>query len=79
MNKIIPLDNSWMIRNVMILAIIYNWSSIKNAVNDIAEGNIPMNAMFLRCGCETKSLHKIFTYVFTSMSNDRRYGKALDH
>ena len=43
------------------------------------EANIPMHAMIFRCGWETKSLHTIYRYVFTSMSNDMRCGKNLVH
>ena len=43
------------------------------------EANIPMHAMIFRCGWETKSLHTIYRYVFTSMSNDMRCGKTLAH
>ena len=45
----------------------------------MAEVYIPMHAMIFRCDWETKSLHTIFSYVFTSMSNDMRCGKTLAH
>ena len=43
------------------------------------EANIPMHAMILNCVWETKSLHTIFRYILTFMSNDMRYGKTLAH
>ena len=38
-----------------------------------------MHAMILNCVWETKSLHTIFRYILTFMSNDMRYGKTLAH
>ena len=67
MNKITPLDNSWMIRNLMILASIYDHISRKKYVNAMYEGNIPMITTILLCGGDTKSLHTILSSVFTSM------------
>ena len=43
----------------------------------MAETNIPMQAMISHCGWETKSLHTIFRYVFTSISNDIICGNNL--
>ena len=79
MKNITSLEISTLILNLIILASIYNCISRKKSVNAITKGNIPMHAIIFRCGWDTKSLHIIFSYVFTSMSNDRRYGKALDH
>ena len=45
----------------------------------MAKANIPMHAIIFRCGWETKSLHTIFSYIFTSMSNDMMCGKTLAH
>ena len=49
----------------------------KNAKNTMAESNIPMHALIFWCGWETKSLHTIFSYIFTSLSNDIRCGNNL--
>ena len=49
----------------------------KNAVNTMGESNIPMHAFIFRCGWETNSIHTIFSYLFTSLSNDIRCGKML--
>ena len=51
----------------------------KNAVNTMGESNIPMHALIFRCGWETNSIHTIFSYLFTSLSNDMRCGKTLAH
>ena len=50
-----------------------------NAVNTIDEGKIPMHSLMFWCKWETKSLHTIFRYIFTSLSNDMRCGKTLSH
>ena len=38
-----------------------------------------MHALIFRCGCETNIIHASFSYLFTSLSNDMRCGKTLDH
>ena len=38
-----------------------------------------MYATILCCGWKTKSLHNIFSHIFTSMSNVTICGKTLDH
>ena len=48
-----------------------------SAVNTMGESNIPMHALVFRCGWETNSIHTIFSYLFTSLSNDIRCGKRL--
>ena len=68
MNNISSMDISLIIRNMMILVSIYILISRKEYVNAMAESNIPTNDMILRCGWETKSLHKISSYDFTFMS-----------
>ena len=50
-----------------------------NAVNNMAESNIPMYALIFLCGWEKKSLHTIFIYLFTSIYNDMRREKTLFH
>ena len=51
----------------------------KNSVNTMGESNIPMHALIFRCGWETNNIHTIFSYLFTSLSNDMRCGKTLAH
>ena len=51
----------------------------KDTVNDMAKGNIQMHALIFHCGWETKSLHTIFSYIFTSLSNYMRCGKNFSH
>ena len=51
----------------------------KNAVNKMGESNIPMHAIIFRCGWETNSIHTIFSYLFTSLSNGMRCGNTLAH
>ena len=53
--------------------------SEKNAANNMAESKIPMHDLIFRCGWDTKSLHTIFNYIFTSLSNDMRCEKTLAH
>ena len=48
-----------------------------NAVNTMDESNIPIHALIFWCGWETNSIHTIFSYLFTSLSNDMRCGKTL--
>ena len=79
MNNISSMDISLIIRNMMILVSIYILISRKEYVNAMAESNIPTNDMILRCGWETKSLHKISSYDFTFMSNDMIFGNTLSH
>ena len=43
------------------------------------EANITMHAMIFGCVWETNSIHTIFSYVTTSMSNDMRCGNILAH
>ena len=43
----------------------------------MAKANIPIHATILLCSWETKSLHTIFNYVFTYMSNNMIYRKSL--
>ena len=43
------------------------------------ESNIPIHALKFRCGWETNSIHTIFSYLFTSLSNNMICGKALAH
>ena len=50
-----------------------------NAVNTMGESNIPMHTLIFRCGWETNSIHTIFSYLFTSLSNAMRCGKTLAH
>ena len=50
-----------------------------NAVNTMDESNIPMHALIFICGWETKGIHTIFSYMFTSLSNERRCGNTLAH
>ena len=38
-----------------------------------------MHTLIFRCGWETYSIHTIFSYLFTSLSNDMRCGKTLAH
>ena len=45
----------------------------------MSKGNISIHAIIFCCGWETKSLHTIFSYIFTSLSNYTRYGKTLAH
>ena len=45
----------------------------------MAESNIPMHALIFRCGWETKSLHTILSYIFTSLSNGMIRGKNLSY
>ena len=49
----------------------------KNEVNDMAKGNIPMYDLIFCCGWETNIIHAIFSYIFTSLSNNMRFGKTL--
>ena len=51
----------------------------KNIGNDMSKGNIPMHALIFSFCWETKILHTIFSYIFTSLSNYMRCGKTLDH
>ena len=51
----------------------------KNAVNTMGDSNIHMHALIFRCGWETNSIHTIFSYLFTSLANDMRFGKPLAH
>ena len=51
----------------------------KNAVNTMGESNILTHALIFRCGWETNSIHTIFSYLFTSLSNNMRCGKTLAH
>ena len=51
----------------------------KNALNNMAERNIHMHSLISQCVWETKSLHIIFSYVFTSLYNDMICGKTLSH
>ena len=51
----------------------------KNSVNTMVDSNIHMSALIFRCGWDTNSIHTIFSYFFTSLSNDMRCGKMLDH
>ena len=44
----------------------------KNAVNALDEGNISMHALIFCCRWEIKSLHTIFSYIITSLSNVMR-------
>ena len=46
----------------------------KNNVNTMAESNIPMHDLIFRCGW-----HTIFSYIFTSLSNDMRCVKTIDN
>ena len=68
-----------MIQNLMILASIYNHISRKKSVNAMDEMNIPMHDIIFCCGWDTKSLHTIFSYFFTSISNEMRCGKTPAH
>ena len=71
---------SWNILSLMKWASSYSPIFIKNnSVNTIAQSNIPMNALLFWCGWETKSLHNIFSYNFTSLFNYMRYGNTLAH
>ena len=45
----------------------------------MGESNIPMHALIFRCGWETNIIHTIFSYLFTSLSNDMRCGNTLAH
>ena len=45
----------------------------------MGESNIPMHALIFRCGWETNSIHTIFSYLFTLLSNGMRCGNTLDH
>ena len=45
----------------------------------MGESNIPMHALIFRCGWETNSIHTIFSYLFTSLSNSTRFGNTLFH
>ena len=49
----------------------------KNSVNTMGESNIPMHAIIFRYGWEKNSVHTIFNYLFTSLSNNMRCGKTL--
>ena len=51
----------------------------KNAVNTMGESNIPMHALIFWCGWDTNSIHTIYRYLFTSLSNEMRCGKTLAH
>ena len=51
----------------------------KNAVNTMGESKITMHALIFRCGWETKIIHTIFSYLFTSLSNEMRCGRTLYH
>ena len=50
-----------------------------NAVNTMAESNIPIHALIFLCGWATKIIHTIFIFIFTSLSNDTICGNTLDH
>ena len=45
----------------------------------MGESNIPMHALIFWCGWETNSIHTIFSYLFTSLSNNIRCGKTLSN
>ena len=45
----------------------------------MTESNIPMYDIIFRFGWETKSVHTIFMYILTYLSNDMRCGKILSH
>ena len=45
----------------------------------MAKGSIPMHALIFFCRLYTKSLHIIFSYTFTSLSNYIRGEKTLSH
>ena len=45
----------------------------------MAKSNNPMHVLIFQCGWETKSLHTIFSYIFTSLSNDVIFEKTLAH
>ena len=49
----------------------------KNTVNTMEKIKIPMHSLMFRCGYETKIIHTIFSYIFTSLSNDMICGKTL--
>ena len=51
----------------------------KNNFNIMGESNIPMHALIFWCGWETKSIHNILSYIFTSLSNDMICGKTISH
>ena len=51
----------------------------KNAGNNIAESNSPMHSFIFWCGWDTKSIHTIFSYIFTSLYNYMRCGKTLSY
>ena len=38
-----------------------------------------MHVIIFQCGWETKSLHTIFSYLFTSLSNDMIFEKTVAH
>ena len=45
----------------------------------MAKSNNPMHPLIFQCGWETKSLHTIFSYICTSLSNDMISEKTLAH
>ena len=45
----------------------------------MGESNIPMHAIIFLCVWETNSVHTIFGYLFTLLSNDMRCGNTLAH
>ena len=49
----------------------------KKIVHTMAKSNNPMHVLIFQCGQETQGLHTIFIYIFTSLSNDMRFGKTL--
>ena len=49
----------------------------KKKIVHTAKSNNPMHVLIFQCGQETQSLHTIFIYIFTSLSNDMRFGKTL--
>ena len=40
----------------------------------MAESNIQMHTLIFQCGWETNSIHNIFSYILTSLSNDMKCG-----
>ena len=79
MNKISPVEISLVIRNSTSSPSIYNPIFRRKLWQCCRQGKRTYAHYYFCCGCETKIIHIIFSYVFTSMSNVMKCGKTLSH